>query len=81
MGRDRMERDRPGHGNISECKTHTQKKKKKSFRENKNLKKTIYVKDLKERYPLFRGLPKWLLEKRMACVGWLIFLYAEPNVD
>lgn len=27
MGRDRMERDRPGHGNISECKTHTQKKK------------------------------------------------------
>lgn len=80
MGRDRMERDRPGHGNISECKTHTQKKKK-SFRENKNLKKTIYVKDLKERYPLFRGLPKWLLEKRMACVGWLIFLYAEPNVD
>lgn len=60
---------------------HIHKKKKKSFRENKNLKKTIYVKDLKERYPLFRGLPKWLLEKRMACVGWLIFLYAEPNVD
>lgn len=48
--------------------------KKKSFRENKN-QKTIYVKDLKERYPLFRGLPKWFLEKRMAYVGWLVDIF------